>query len=75
MPEGYQGGDEEGLVPPANMDQSGLRDHNDHKDQVDLKEITGLPDLEAIKALKGLRAILVNPSQLLLLCHLRLPSW
>ena len=34
---------------------------------MDLKEITGLLDLEAIKALKGLRAILVNPSQLLLI--------
>ena len=32
-------------------------------------------DLEAIKARKDPRAILVNPSQLLLLCHLRLPSW
>ena len=59
------GEDEEGLVPQANMDQSGLRDH---KDQVDLNEIRGLLDLEAIKALKDPRAILVNPSQLLQLC-------
>ena len=31
--------------------------------------------LKAIRALKDQRAILVNPSQLLLLCHLRCPWW
>ena len=36
-----------------------------------LKEIRGLLDLKAIRALKDPRAILVNPSQLLLLCHLQ----
>ena len=36
-----------------------------------LKEIRDLLDLKAIRDLKDPRAILVNPSQLLLLCHLR----
>ena len=35
----------------------------------------GLPDLKAIRVLKDPRAILVNPSQLLLLCHPRFPWW
>ena len=35
-----------------------------------LKEIRDHLDLKAIRALKDPRAILVNPSQLPLLCHL-----
>ena len=64
--------DEEGQVPQANMDQLGPRDH---KDREVLKEIRGLLDQMAIRALKDPRAILVNSSQLLLLCHLRSPWW
>ena len=39
------------------------------------KEIRGLLDLKVIRALRDPRAILVNPSQLLLLCHLQCPWW
>ena len=46
-------------------------DPKDLKETKLLKEIRGLLDLNAIRALRDPRAILVNPSQLLLLCHLR----
>ena len=66
------GENEEGLVPQASMACQGPRDHRGLKG---LKEIKGLPDLKAIRVLKDPRVILVNPSQLLLLCHLRFPWW
>ena len=46
-------------------------DPKDLKETKLLEEIRGLLDLKAIRALRDPRAILVNPSQLLLLCHLR----
>ena len=52
------------------MDQPGPRDH---RDQEELEEMKGHLDLKAIRALKDPRAILVNPSQLLLLLYLRSP--
>ena len=55
---------EAGLVPQASMVRLGPRDHRGLKV---LREIRGLLDLEAIRAHKDPRAILVNPSQLLLL--------
>ena len=48
-------------------------DPKDLKETKVLKEIRGLLDLKAIRALKDPRAILVNPSQLLLLLYLRCP--
>ena len=50
-------------------------DPKDLKETKVLKEIRGLLDLKAIRALKDPRAMLVNPSQLLLLCHLPCPWW
>ena len=50
-------------------------DPKDLKEKMVLKEIRGPLDLKAIRALKDPRAILVNPSQLLLLCHLQCPWW
>ena len=50
-------------------------DPKDLKETKVLKEIRGLLVLKAIKALQDPRTILVNPSQHLLLCHLRCPSW
>ena len=64
--------DEAGLVPQGSMVRPGLREHMGLKV---LKEIRGLLDLKAIRALKDPRAILVNPSQLLLLCHLWYLWW
>ena len=52
------------------MDQPGPRDH---RDQEELEEIKGRLDLKAMRALKDPRAMLVNPSQLLLLLYLRSP--
>ena len=52
------------------MDQPGPRDHSD---QEELEEIKGRLDLKAIRALKDPRAILVIPSQLLLLLYLGCP--
>ena len=51
----------------------GLRDPKDLKETEVVKEIRGLLDLKAIRALKDPRVILVNPSQLLQLCHLQRP--
>jgi len=64
--------DEAGLVPQASMVHPGLRDH---RDQEVFREIRDLRDLKAIRALKEPRAILVNPSQPLLLCPLWSPWW
>ena len=61
-----------GLVPQASMVRLGPRDHRGLKV---LREIRGLLDLVAIRALKDPRAILVNPSQLLLLSHSQFPRW
>jgi len=69
------GEDEEGLVIEvlqASMVRLGLRDHRAQKV---FREIRDLLDLRAIRALKDPRAILVNPSQPLLLCPLRSPWW
>jgi len=69
------GEDEEGLVtevPQASMVRLGLRDHRAQKV---FREIRDLPGLKVIRALKVPRAILVNPSQALLLCSLRSPWW
>ena len=66
------GDDEAGLVPQASLVHEGLRDHRGLKV---LKEIRDLLDLKAIKALKDPRAILANPSQLLLLRHLWYLWW
>jgi len=66
---------EEGLVtevPQANMVRLGLRDHRAQKV---FREIRDLLVLRAIRALKDPRAILVNPSQPLLLFPLRRPRW
>ena len=52
-------------MPHASMVLPDRVDPKDLKETKLLKEIRGLLDLKAI------RAILVNPSQLLLLCHLR----
>ena len=52
-------------MPHASMVLPDRVDPKDLKERKLLKEIRGLLDLKAI------RAILVNPSQLLLLCHLR----
>ena len=46
-------------------------DPKDLKETKLLKEIRGLLDLKAIRVLRDPRAMLMNPSQLLLLCHLR----
>ena len=50
-------------------------DPKDLKETKVFKEIRGLLDLKAIKALRDPRAILVNPSQPLLLCLLQCPWW
>ena len=64
--------DEAGLVPQGSMVRPGPRDHMGLKV---LREIRGLLDLRAIRALRDPRAILVNLSQLLLLCHLWYLWW
>ena len=61
-----------GLVPQASMVRLGLRDHRDLKV---LKEFRDHLDLKVISVLKEPRAILVNQSQLLLLCHLWYLWW
>ena len=69
------GEDEEGLVtevPQASMVRLVLRGHRAQKV---FREIRDLLDLRVIRALKDPRAILVNPSQPLLLCPLRYPLW
>ena len=58
-------------MPQASMVLPDRVDPKDLKETKLLKEIRGLLDLKAIRALRDPRAILVNPSQLLLLCHLR----
>ena len=58
-------------MPHASMVLPDRVDPKDLKETKLLKEIRGLLDLKAIRALRDPRAILVNPSQLLLLCHLR----
>ena len=61
-----------GLVPQESMVHPGL---GVHKDLKVTKEIRDPLDLQVIRALKDPRVILVNLSQLLLLCHLRCPWW
>ena len=58
-------------MPQASMVLPDRVDPKDLKETKVLKEIRGLLDLKAIRALKDPRAILVSPSQLLLLCHLQ----
>ena len=58
-------------MPHASMVLPDRVDPKDLKETKLLEEIRGLLDLKAIRALRDPRAILVNPSQLLLLCHLR----
>ena len=58
-------------MPHASMVLPDRVDAKDLKETKLLKEIRGLLDRKAIRALRDPRAILVNPSQLLLLCHLR----
>ena len=62
-----------GLIPQASRVRLDLTDRKDLKETKVLKEIRDHLGLKAIKALKGPREILVNPSQPLLLCHLRCP--
>ena len=58
--------------PQANMVRLGLRGHRAQKV---FREIGDLLDIRVVRALKDPRAILVNPSQPLLLCPLRCPWW
>ena len=58
-------------MPQASMVLQNRLDPKDLKETKLLKEIRGILDLKTIRALRDPRAILVNPSQLLLLCHLR----
>ena len=62
-------------MPQVSMVHADRVDPKDLKETKVLKEIRGLLDLKAIRALKDPRAMLVNPSQLLLLCHLPCPWW
>ena len=62
-------------MPQASMVLPDRVDPKDLKERKVLKEIRVLLDLKAIRALKDPRAMLVNQSQPLLLCHLRCPWW
>ena len=62
-------------MPQVSMVLPDLVDPKDLKETKVLQEIRGLPVLKAIRALKDPRAILVNPSLLLPLCHRRCPWW
>ena len=60
-------------MPQVSMVHADRVDPKDLKETKVVKEIRGLLDLKAIRALRDPRAILVNQSQPLLLCHLRCP--